>query len=262
MAVSQRGSKQEILALLGQAELEVVLAALAEYPPEKLLNPLFSGICSGSEKTKWNTVSAMGATVARLADQDMEAARVVMRRFMWNLNDESGGIGWGTPEAMAECLARHAGLAGEYTKILVSFMREDGFYLELPALQRGLMWGVARVAQVRPDLLRFWQAPGYLLPYLESEDTMVRALAARALGQLRAIEAGEKITRCLGDTTEFLLYADHSLQTVTADQLVREMLDELLERLRLVVEGRREGHDDDAELRKFMRLFECERRER
>ncbi|HCC55299.1 MAG TPA: hypothetical protein DEQ20_10330 [Desulfobulbaceae bacterium] len=184
MAVSQRGIKQKILALLSQAELEEVLAALAGYPPEKLLNSLFSGICSASEKTKWNAVYAMGATVARLADQDLEAARIVMRRFMWSLNDESGGIGWGTPEAMAECLACHGGLAQEYTKILVSFMREDGFYLELSALQRGLMWGISRLAQVNPELLLVWQAPRYLKPYLKSEDQVVRALAARVLAQL------------------------------------------------------------------------------
>ncbi len=220
----QRNLKKTVLALLPGPDIERILSELAAHPPEALLNALFSGICHADPQTRWHAISAMGATVARLADQDMEAARVVMRRFMWSLNDESGGIGWGAPEAKAECLALHAGLAEEYTKILVSFMREDGFYLELPALQRGLMWGVARVAQVRPDLLRFWHAPGYLLPYLDSEDTMVRALAARALGQLRAIEAGEKIARCLGDRTEFPLYADHSLRTVTADQLVREAL--------------------------------------
>jgi hypothetical protein len=224
LAVSQRGIKQEILTLLQQAELETVLAAMAEYPPEKLLNPLFSGICSGSEKTKWNAVSAMGITVARLANQDMEAARIVMRRFMWSLNDESGGIGWGTPEAMAECLACHEGLAQEYTKILVSFMREDGFYLELPALQQGLMWGIARLAEVCPELLRYWQAPRYLLAYLDSEDPVVRALATRALGQLRVVEAVEKITLCLGDPTPFSLYAEHRLTTVTADQLARQAL--------------------------------------
>jgi len=189
MAVSQRGLKKEILTLLSQAELPEVLTALAKYPPEKLLNPLFSGICSASEKTRWNAVSAMGATVARLAGQDMEAARIVMRRFMWNLNDESGGIGWGTPEAMAECLACHEGLAREYTKILVSFMREDGFYLELPSLQRGLMWGIGRLAQVRPEMLRAWNAHRYLLPYLDSEDLLVRALAARALEQLQVVTA-------------------------------------------------------------------------
>ena len=224
MAVSQRGLKQEILTLLSQAELDAVLTALAGYPPQKLLNPLFSAICSGSEKTRWTAVSAMGTTVARLADQDMEAARIVMRRFMWSLNDESGGIGWGAPEAMAECLACHEGLAQEYTKILVSFMREDGFYLELPALQRGLLWGISRLAQVRPELLRNWQAPRYLLPYLDSKDPVVLALAARALGQLRVIEAAEKITPRLGDTTTFPLYAEHRLTTVTADQLARQAL--------------------------------------
>lgn len=25
----------------------------------------------------------------------MDSARIVMRRLMWSLNDESGGIGWG-----------------------------------------------------------------------------------------------------------------------------------------------------------------------
>jgi len=224
MPVSQRGIKHEILALLGQAELDAVLPALAGYPPEKLLNPLFSAICSGSEKTKWNAVSAMGATVSRLADQDMEAARIVMRRFMWSLNDESGGIGWGTPEAMAECLACHGGLAQEYAKILVSFLREDGFYLELPTLQRGLMWGVGRLAQVRPNLLHHWQAPRYLLPYLDSEDPIVRALAARALGLLQVVEAAAKIKPCTHDTTEFSLYAEHRLTTVTTGQLAREAL--------------------------------------
>ena len=224
MAVSQRGIKQEILALLSQAELDTVLNALAGYPPKKLLNPLFSGICSGSEKTKWNAVSAMGATVARLADQDLEAARIVMRRFMWNLNDESGGIGWGTPEAMAECLTRHEGLAQEYTKILVSFMREDGFYLELPALQRGLMWGMGRLAPVRPELLRAWNAPRYLLPYLDSEDPIVRALAARALGQLGVVAAAAKIKQFPCDTTEFSLYTEQRLATVTTGQLARAAL--------------------------------------
>jgi len=224
MPVSQRGIKHEILTLLGQAELAAVLSVLAGYPPEKLLNPLFSAICSAAEKTKWNAVSAMGATVARLADQDMEAARIVMRRFMWSLNDESGGIGWGTPEAMAECLACHRGLAQEYTKILVSFMREDGFYLELPTLQRGLMWGMGRLAQVCPDLLHDWQASRYLLPYLDSEDPIVRALAARALGQLLVVGAAAQIKHCSADTTEFSLYVEHRLTTVTTGQLVREAL--------------------------------------
>ena len=221
---SQRSLKKNILTLLAGPDIDRILAELAAHPPEALLNALFSGICHADQDTRWHAITAMGATVARLADQDMEAARIVMRRFMWSLNDESGGIGWGAPEAMAECLASHAGLAEEYTKILVSFMREDGFYLELPPLQRGLMWGVGQVAQVRPDLLRAWQADRYLLPYLDSEDAIVRALAARALGQLLAVEATAKIRQCCPDSTEFSLYAEQRLTTVTVGQLAQEAL--------------------------------------
>src|SRR5690554_2588053 len=111
----EKFSRRQIMALLRAADL----AALRRLPPGRLLNPLFSGICSNDEQLKWRAVAAMGQTVARLADQDLEAARVVMRRFMWSLNDESGGIGWGAPEAMAEVLAAHAGLADEYGHILV-----------------------------------------------------------------------------------------------------------------------------------------------
>jgi len=224
---SQRGSKKEVLALLAVAGLPDLLARLADFPPEKLLNPLFSGIYSAKQQTRWNAVSAMGVTVARLAEQDMEAARIVMRRFMWNLNDESGGIGWGTPETMAECLVRHEDLAREYTHILVAFMREDGFYLELPALQQGLMWGIGRLAGVRPELLRQWQAAKYLFPYLTSEDRIVQTLAARALGRLEASEALPALAVLAGEDFTFSLYEDGRLRTAAAAELIREAMNRL-----------------------------------
>lgn len=224
MSVSQRGIKKEILTLLDGGDIAAIQQSLLRYPPEKLLNPLFSAICSVSEKTRWHGIVAMGATVARLAEADMEAARVVMRRFMWSLNDESGGIGWGAPEAMAECLARHQGLAGEYTHILVSFMREDGFYLELPSLQRGLMWGLARLAATRPELLLQWQAPRHLIPYLASEDPAVRGQAALALGRLQAREALPEIRRLTCDPALFSLYREDRLLCVPVGLLAGEAL--------------------------------------
>ncbi len=180
----ERRLKQTVLDLLRTASMEQIHAALSTYQEQQLLNPLFSGICRADETVKWHAVTAMGPVLARLADKNMEAARVVMRRFMWSLNDESGGIGWGSPEAMAEALACHDRLAEEYTHILVAFMREDGFFIEYEPLQRGLMWGVGRLALVRPEPLRARDAVGYLRPYLAAADATVRGLAARALGLL------------------------------------------------------------------------------
>ena len=83
-------------------------------------------LCSNEEQVKWTAVKTLGAYVSELAENDLEAARDWMRRFMWQLNEESGGIGWGVAETMGEAMARHEGLAREFSCILVSYLREDG----------------------------------------------------------------------------------------------------------------------------------------
>ncbi|RZB31250.1 MAG: hypothetical protein SRB2_04775 [Desulfobacteraceae bacterium Eth-SRB2] len=102
-----RKLKKKILELLGRDDLEKSLDEICQYPARKAVNPLFSFFYSTNELIKWRAITAMGAVVSRLAEQDMESARVVMRRLIWNLNDESGGIGWGSPEAMGEIMSCH-----------------------------------------------------------------------------------------------------------------------------------------------------------
>jgi transglutaminase-like putative cysteine protease len=80
------------------------------------------------------------------------------------------------------------------------------------------------LAEVRPELLHAWQAPRYLLPYLDSEDPVVRALASRALGRLRVVAAAARIKQYAAETTEFSLYAEQRLTTVTTGQLARAAL--------------------------------------
>jgi hypothetical protein len=73
---------------------------------------------------------------------------------MWSLNDESGGIGWGAPEAMGEAMAKHPRIAEEYGSILCSYIiPSDGpdNYLEYTPLRQGAYWGLARLAQTKPE---------------------------------------------------------------------------------------------------------------
>ena len=107
--MGNRERKARIGKLLGQDDFESALETIRRMTGRQAVNPLFSFLYSGDEKIRWRAVTAMGVVVGHLADTAMESARVVMRRFMWNLNDESGGIGWGSPEAMGEITAGHAG---------------------------------------------------------------------------------------------------------------------------------------------------------
>lgn len=196
--MSERALKKKVLALLKSPNFERAEEELDSLPGRELLHALFSGICATDDTLRWRAIIYMGKTVAKIADQDMEAARVVMRRLMWSLNDESGGIGWGAPEAFAEILCCHEELAKEYAHILVSYMREDGNFLEHIPLQRGLLWGIGRLARARNKLLLSLNAPFYLLPYFESPDASIVGLSAWAAGGL----PDEKLAKTLAGLTQ------------------------------------------------------------
>jgi len=217
--------KQGVLDLLGSEELDFALEALCRMPLRRVINSFFSFLYSTDEQIKWRAVTAMGTFVAKLADQEMEQARVIMRRLMWNLNDESGGIGWGSPEAMGEILACHEMLAGEYAPILISYARKDGNYLELEMLQRGLLWGVARLSQVRPYLVR--DSVSRFLPYLQSMDPAVRGLAAWLMGLLEAGGARTALEALVDDDAGLSVYKDRKLINCCVKELAEEALKKL-----------------------------------
>lgn len=229
MAETRRASKKKIHALLKEPDLDRLIDNLRRLPETPVINTLIGALCSTDETSKWQAVTALGVMVAALADKDLEAARVIMRRFMWMLNDESGGIGWGVPEAMAEIMANHAALAQEYAHILVSFLREDGFYLEHVPLQRGLMWGLGRLAGVRPELLRTKDAVRHLLPYLDSDDHGVQGLAALALGRLKAVEVEVKLRTLCSEAGKVRFYQDRNLVEKNVGELAGEALSALHE---------------------------------
>lgn len=156
-ALSGRQIKSHIYNILGQEDWQQELHRLQDIPAKRLISPLFGTLCSGSDQLRWHGVSSFGILLPRLIqEQGQEAARVVLRRLTWSLNDESGGIGWGAPEVIGEILANSEQLALEYHKILLSFINpalEPGNYLEYTPLRRGAYWGLARLGQTKPQLL-------------------------------------------------------------------------------------------------------------
>lgn len=219
-----RTVKHMVLNLLKSDDFYQKTNTLLRLPGRKVINPLFSFLCHFDQKVKWRAVTAMGVVVANLAKQDMESARIIMRRLMWSLNDESGGIGWGAPEAMAEIMACNQRLAEEYVNVLVSYVWEDGNFLEYEMLQRGAVWGVGRVAEIRLHLLQLTDISHYLLPHLESKDTTVRGLAVRAMG-LIGIEADlAKIEPFLDDDAEIEIYLNSKLVMRRISDLAKEAI--------------------------------------
>ena len=217
-----RIQKTRILKILSGNDADARTEALRHLPSGKVINSLFSFLYSQNETIKWHAVTAMGFLVRDLARGDMEKARNVMRRLMWNLNDESGGIGWGSPEAMGEILARHEGLSREYVPMLLSYANMDANYLELPMLQRGLLWGIGRVAEERDH--RVTGSKSHFFPYLESEDPGVRGHAVRIVGLIGEEEDRPRLSPLLKDKSSYTTYFNHRCMTRHVGETVIEAL--------------------------------------
>ena len=232
--MSSRAIKKQVLDLLAGGDLVASRRALAGLPAGEVVHALFSAICRENPVVRWHAVTCMGDAVARIAEGDLEAARIILRRFLWSLNDESGGIGWGAPEAMAECLCRDERLAGEYAHMLVSYMREDGEelcqdgnFIEHPLLQRGVVWGIGRLAGCRRELLQQLGAGRDLGRYLEAEDPELRGLAALAAGRLREATLRPLLQGLRADTAPLSWYDEGAVHQTTVGALVRDALEEL-----------------------------------
>jgi hypothetical protein len=218
-----RELKKIIANLLVREPFPASIEPVFELPARQVVNPLFALFCSKHQLQRWRAVTAMGMVVSRLADENMESARVVMRRFMWNLNEESGGIGWGCPEAMGESMARSERLADEYGCILWSYLHPERNFIEHPALQEGVLWGLGRMAHAWPKKMA--ESIELLTPFLASPEATLRGLAVWACGPRRADARLTPLLETLAaDTASFRLYHGERLEACSVGKLAAQAL--------------------------------------
>ncbi len=227
-SVSGKKAKEQLTELLSNDawDSEGFRTELLEYRPKLAVNPLFSLLLNSDPVVRSRAVWAMGIVVDKMAQSDMEGARIVMRRFMWSLNDESGGIGWGAPEAMAEIMAVNGRLADEYSSVYVSYLNPDGNLIEYDALQAGLLWGFAKLSKTRPELII--RAAQYLEPYLGSGNSAVRGYAAMTIGNLKIKSLEAVLEKLLSDDGEIKKHCiSGDVDTLRVSDLAGEALTKL-----------------------------------
>jgi hypothetical protein len=138
---------------------------------------------AADEARRRRIAAAGGILTGKLAQADLEGARVILRRQVWNLTEESGGCPIGAPELIGEILANNAELAREFASLLISYLDPEGNFLEHTPLLRGAIWGAGRLARAHPGLAG--SARPLLTALQDHEDAGVRQLAAETLGVMR-----------------------------------------------------------------------------
>ncbi len=208
--VNYRQTKKEIMARLraGSADMSGLEERYA-------VRALLGSVASHDPGVKWLAVSALGECTARMAGRDPESGREILRRIVWGLNEESGAVGLGLPEAMGEILARHEGLRAEFLNLLLNYLCPGHCYLEFPPLNQGVIWALGRVAQVDPAALIARGAADYLTPLLDSQDPQTKGLALWALSNLGHVLSPGERKALGGGNPAFSLFSHGRLTTAT-----------------------------------------------
>jgi hypothetical protein len=191
------GAKRKAKArgLLEDRDLEGIKSWTKE--SKSALSTLFSLTFEKDERLRWRAIEAIGKAAAVVASGNEERVKDFLRRLLWLMNDESGGLGWHAPETIGEVVFNLPKLAAEYAIILPSFLREQPF-------ERGAHFALVRIGPLQPDILL---ASGPILTAsLKEKDPAIRAFACHALRIAGADIASESRRRLEEDPGAFNVY--------------------------------------------------------
>jgi len=170
----------------------------------------------------WRAVEAMGVAADRIAEDDPECVRQHLRRLYWLLSEESGGVCWRAPEAMAEIVRRRPGIFADYVPIVVSLIGEMTEE-DLADFRPGIIWGIGRLGPlVGKELEAVLPEIGACLDH---PDAQVRAVAGWCLGQCGRGRLLAERTDLLADRCSVDFYQNGSLLRLTVGELTRQARD-------------------------------------
>ena len=236
--------KKEIWNILEKEDLKDFLNSLNKFPPTKIVSFLIEAFLHPKEKVRWKAIIGFGYIVSQIANKDLERARIIIRRLIWMLNEESGGMAWGVPEGFAEALYNHEVLKNEYLSIFISYIWETedtgkhktDNYLEFPPAQRGVIWGIGRLAQKYKEDLLEKNAPFHVYKCLiSSSDLAVKFLSLWSLNNLFPFPKKFKINpQEIEKTIKLLTQKDFTYLMFDGEKIVHLHISQLKETLKLL----------------------------
>ena len=188
---------------------------------KRVLGHLVSLTFDPQQQIGWRAVEAMGAAASRIAQHDPQYVRNHLRRLHWLLNDESGGLCWRAPEAMAEIVRRRPKLFAEYIPIII-FLILNLAEEDLDHFRTGILWAIGRLGAVAGDHVQA------VLPAITSalDDScpQVRGMAVWCLGQVGQARVLAGRPDLLRDEGPVELYEKGHLNRTSVCHLVRALL--------------------------------------
>jgi len=212
-------TKTILRGLLEEGHFEQISDLAAER--RRVLPSLVSLTFDADPQIGWRAIEALGLAAQRVAQDDPGFVREQLRRLYWLISEESGGICWHAPEAMAEIVRHEPELYADYLSIVVhlitSIEKED-----LEHFRAGTLWAIGRLGCLAGDHAE--EVHGAVTAALDDPDPQVRGTAVWCLGRVGRVSTLTDRSDLLSDDGAVALYVGGSLERTNVAELVRRAL--------------------------------------
>lgn len=188
-------NKSNLERLLKENRLdELVLLAVKN---KRVISTLISLTYDKQNVIAWRAIEVIGSATGNIARTSPDFVRSLIGRLLWMIRDESGGIGWSSPEILSEIVRNSPDLFPDIIPVIVSFLDEK-------MLIKGVLFGISRMAgEVRkavPDI------SNRIVPFFKDHDPSVRGYAAFAFAKAGSPEDMHMLQSLLTDDSNIFLY--------------------------------------------------------
>ncbi len=171
--MNQLETKKFILLSLESNDLDAVVSLIREN--RKALSLLIRMAYDKETLVGWRAIKAVGRVAKALCITHSEYLRITMRKLLWSLSDESGGIGWAAPELLGEIVCSDPeGFADIVPLIAVVYDIEEQTF------RPGVVYALARVAEVSPEMVANYQK--VIIRSLVDKNPLIKIYALDLLG--------------------------------------------------------------------------------
>lgn len=155
----------------------------------------------------YRSIKALGLLCKALSLTQINVVRETIRKLLWSMGDESGGIGWSAPEMIAEIVRYEPHKYDDIIPVLWSYKEEAMF-------RAGVVLGLLRIALVDRERASFVLAD--LDELLKDQNPSVRAYTALLCKIL-----GKSVDLDLAKDKEILIvYINGELRRLTVAEVV------------------------------------------
>jgi hypothetical protein len=217
--LSDMSLKTTLYDLLSQHDFKQVAELARER--KRVLPSLVSLTYDQDPQIAWRAVEAVGVAGSSIAENDPDFVREHLRRLQWLISEESGGVCWHAPEAMAEIVRNRPQLFPDYIPIVICLI-ETIEAEDLEHFRPGTLRAIGRLADVASE-----HGPTVLAAIesaLSDLNPQARGMAVWCLAQLGRTEilADESALQTDGAAVE--LYEDGFITSTTVAALYEQAI--------------------------------------